>query len=394
VFLKKLRVVISLIFFLLILFIFIDFANTFSSDLINGILFFQFIPSILKFINLLAISSAGFILILIFTLFFGRVYCSTFCPLGTLQDITSYISKKIRKKKFYKSYRTYNWLRFSILIVVAIFLMFGSILFVNLLDPYSNFGKVVSDLFRPIYYGINNFGVFILEKFDIYTLYKVEVKSYNFYSAGFSLAFLGLVGYLSFKHGRLYCNSVCPVGTFLGIISRFSIFKIKLEETLCTSCGVCSANCKSGCIDAKAKQVDFTRCVGCFNCLTVCPGNGVKFELSTKKVKNPEINKNPINSRRKFFADSAVMSVGVFSLANKGLGEVVNEGMIPVVKQYPVTPPGSESIQRFNNFCTACHLCVSACPTHVLQPSVIEYGLMGLFQPRMDYMASFCNFLK
>ncbi len=391
-FLKRLRVTVSLIFFLLIFFLFIDFANTFSSALINGILYLQFIPSVFKFINLLAISSAGFILILILTLLFGRVYCSSFCPLGALQDIISFFSKKFRKKKFYKSQRTYNWLRYSILIVVAVFLMFGSILFVNLLDPYSNFGKIISDVARPVYYGINNLGTFILEKFEIYTLYRVEPKSYNFYSMGFSVAFLGLVGYMSYKHGRLYCNTICPVGTLLGLISKYSLFKIQLNDSLCTSCGVCAANCKSGCIDTDAKTVDFTRCVGCFNCLTVCPGNGVTFKPSFKKVTYTNQSEKKTNSRRKFFTESAVMTVGVLSLANKVLGEEIKEGMIPVVKEYPVTPPGSISIRHFNNFCTACHLCVSACPTHVLQPSITEYGLMGLFQPRMDYFASFCNF--
>ena len=144
-FLKRLRVIVSLIFFLLIFFLFIDFANTFSSALINGILYLQFIPSVLKFINLLAISSAGFILILILTLLFGRVYCSSFCPLGTLQDIISFLSKKFHKKKFYKKAKAYNWLQYSILALVVVFLVFGSVVLVNLLDPYSSFGKIVSN---------------------------------------------------------------------------------------------------------------------------------------------------------------------------------------------------------------------------------------------------------
>ncbi len=127
------------------------------------------------------------------------------------------------------------------LVVWMVFAMFGSVLLVNLLDPYSNFGKIVSNLLRPVYYTINNVGVFFLEKFDIYTLYRVEPKSYNFYSIGFSAAFMGLVGFLSWKHGRLYCNTVCPAGTVLGITSKISIFKIQLNDSLCTSCGVCGA---------------------------------------------------------------------------------------------------------------------------------------------------------
>ena len=57
-----------------------------------------------------------------------------------------------------------------------------------------------------------------------------------------------------------------------------------------------------------------------------------------------------------------------------------------------ICPPGSEGVDRFLDRCTACHLCVSACPTHVLQPAFLEYGLAGLMKPRLDYSAAFCNF--
>jgi ferredoxin len=61
-------------------------------------------------------------------------------------------------------------------------------------------------------------------------------------------------------------------------------------------------------------------------------------------------------------------------------------------QKYPVCPPGSESIDRFSTLCSACHLCVSVCPTQVLVPTIMEYGIGGLFQPRLDYNAGFCNY--
>ena len=65
---------------------------------------------------------------------------------------------------------------------------------------------------------------------------------------------------------------------------------------------------------------------------------------------------------------------------------------IPEQKKHPVTPPGSVSFEHFTKLCTACHLCVSACPTQVLQASFLEYGLGGIMQPRMDYHKEYCNF--
>lgn len=394
VFLKWLRVAVSLSFFIPIFFLFIDFTNAFSSALIKGILFFQFIPSIIKFLNLAGILTAGFIIVLFLTLLFGRVYCSSFCPLGTFQDIVAYISKRFKRKKIYKFSKPINWLRYPFLAMTIIFLFAGSLLLVNLLDPYSAFGKIASDLFRPVYYGVNNLSVFVLEKTNLYTLYPVKLKAYNWISFGFSMFLFILIIRLTIKKGRLYCNAVCPVGTFLGLISRISVYKIRLDESLCNSCGTCGANCKSGCIDTKNKKVDFSRCVGCFDCLTVCPGNGVKFSFAYSKlnlIKSPT--KNQLGSnRRQFLLSSASLSVGALSLAKDSFSQVVKGAKIPVIKKYPVSPPGSLSIEHFHKNCTACHLCISACPTHVLQPSLLQYGWDGLFQPTMDYKASFCNF--
>ncbi|MEZ5084445.1 MAG: 4Fe-4S binding protein [Bacteroidales bacterium] len=96
--LKKARIVVSLLFFVLITFLFIDFGNTFSSDFIKGILYFQFIPSILKFIQVSAIVFSGFVVVLVLTILFGRVYCSFLCPVGTLQDIFIVVAKNLKKK--------------------------------------------------------------------------------------------------------------------------------------------------------------------------------------------------------------------------------------------------------------------------------------------------------
>jgi ferredoxin len=71
---------------------------------------------------------------------------------------------------------------------------------------------------------------------------------------------------------------------------------------------------------------------------------------------------------------------------------VTKPSMIPIFRKSAISPPGSIGVERFNSKCTACHLCVSACPTQVLQPSFLEYGFTGMMQPRMDNITSFCNF--
>jgi len=389
--LKKFRVFISLVFFCLITFLFIDFKNLVSPSVSDGILFFQFVPSILKFINVASIAAIGFLLVLILTFFFGRVYCSFLCPLGVLQDIIHFFTKRFKKRKVYKFAKAKNLLRYSLLILVIAFLLFGSIFFLNLLDPYSMFGKIASNLLRPIYYLGNNIAAGIVESMGSYALFPVKMKSYSWLSIAYSISILSLIIWMTYKYGRLYCNTLCPVGAFLGFISKYSIFKISLNESLCNSCGACGSKCKAQCIDTKNKKVDFTRCVGCMNCLTACPSSGVVFSRKSKQETEP-LPIKPINERRNFIKSSALVPLGIVGLAKHGMAEEIKEGMIPVVKEYHVIPPGALSIKHFTNQCTACHLCVSACPTKVIQPSFLEFGLSNMMQPYMDFHTNFCNF--
>jgi len=389
--LKRLRVVVSLSVFLLILLFFIDFSGRISVSLINSVLFLEFVPSLLSFLSLLTLGTIGFIFIILLTFLFGRIYCSTLCPLGTMQDIVIYFKKKFGGKKRFKFIRTYNWIRYSILAAVVLFLLFGNILLLTILDPYSAFGKISVTLVKPVFILINNFSSKQLAASNIFWFKPIETTGYSLFAIIFSSAFLILVLWFSIAKGRLYCNTVCPVGAFLGLISKASVFKIRINEESCTSCGLCSSVCKAGCIENKTHQLDFSRCVGCMNCLSVCKAKSINYHLP---VKNAEaVKTDSSNSRRKFIATSVLFTLGMTFLAfgEKTIQKTRNT-IYPNSKKNPVTPPGSVSVQHFTDKCTACQLCISICPTQVLKPSVKEYGLNGIMQPHMNYEVSFCNY--
>jgi len=418
-FLKKIRVVVSLIFFIVTLFVFVDFTGLVSARLIRALLYLQFIPSFLKFINTLSIAAAGFLFVLILTIFSGRVYCSTICPLGTLQDIFTRLSKKIRIQKRVKFTKPQNWIRYTVLGILALVLCFASIFLVNLMDPYSLAGKIFGNLLRPLYYLGNNLLSRILQLFDSYTVYSVPIKIFSWPPVIFSFSFLVLIFFLAIYKGRWYCNTLCPVGTLLGLLSRFSIFKVRMDENTCTSCGLCAKECKAGCIDVKEKKVDFSRCVACYDCFKACPEDGIgyRYNFKTKgsrkerkeKAKNAEalftvpeslrplrdlgilcVNQNkPSNlSRRNFFKTTILGTTAILSAKTIFGGNKKQQGISII----PVTPPGSVSIWHYTSKCTACHLCVSICPTRVLQPTLLEFGWSGMFQPKMNYHAEYCNF--
>ncbi|MEZ5001303.1 MAG: 4Fe-4S binding protein [Bacteroidales bacterium] len=171
----------------------------------------------------------------------------------------------------------YTILRYSILAAVMIVVLTGSLFLITLLDPYSIFGRVMTYFVKPLVVQGNNVVAKVLSGFDIYTIYKVQLKSIQATVYIIPVAFLFLVGYLSFKKGRLYCNTVCPVGTFLGLISKVSLFRIKIDNSSCTRCGRCAVACKSSCIDFLNVSVDVSRCVTCFNCIESCKDDAISF---------------------------------------------------------------------------------------------------------------------
>lgn len=383
--LKKIRKFAAILFFVPILLIFIDIHGKLPIAISDLATYFQFIPSLLKFAATLSFTAAGFLLIVGLTLLLGRVYCSFLCPLGILQDVIIYFSPKRRKKKFV-FLKPNNFLRYGFLGLSIFFLFTGSIFALYLLDPYSNFGRIISSLFRPaVIYG-NNILVSLLEKFGVYSIYPSELRTLSISAGIFSLTFLGLIIFLSLKYGRAFCNTVCPVGTFLGLLSRYSLVKIKIEKDKCKGCGLCERICKANCISKTDKNIDYSRCVNCYDCLDICTSDGIKYNIKSKETtqNNPGLN----IKRREFIAGSLAAVAGVSSLGLSESGKVLNSKK----RHDPVIPPGAVSYDHFHSLCTACHLCVSNCPTQVLQPSLTEYGLTSIFQPRMDYKASFCNY--
>ena len=409
-YLKPFRLVVSVAMLAGTAFLFLDFRGSLPTVWFNYATWMQFVPSLLKFTQTighgLALTAYGFLAVLLLTLLFGRVYCSYICPLGIFQDVITWVSKKTRPKKKKLRFRFSPpkvWIRYSILIIVCLSLLTGNIFLLNILDPYSNFGRFASDLFRPLYTIGNNLLVNVFEAMGSYVLYPVTVAKTDPFALVVPVAMLLLVVWLAYRKGRLYCNAVCPVGTLLGLVSKISVFKIKVDATKCNQCGKCVSGCKSQCIDVKQQHVDFSRCVGCGNCLSSCDKSAIRYSLvQTRKQKI----RRPDSSKRRFVAGSFLFAAALSGFSvntvaqnrkqnrerNQMKGNGHCTGNVEAVKANTVSPPGSLNHEHFTGTCTACHLCVSACPTGVLKPSFLEYGFFGMMQPYMDFHAGFCNF--
>jgi ferredoxin len=384
--LKKIRTAVSLLFFFSILFIFIDFSGTIPPVIYDKITFLQLIPSVISFIHGAGWAASGFIIIFVITLIAGRVYCSSICPLGTLQDIIIYLSSFRRKRKFTFS-PSFKILRYIILFTAALSAVMGNIILLGFLDPFSNAGRIFTSMVRPLLINLNNFVAGIFQNFKLYSLNSLDMRGFSIPGFIFASVFLIMIIILAVKKERIFCNTLCPAGTLLGIAARFSLIKIEIEENLCNGCGLCERVCKANCINKKEKSIDFERCIACYNCFTVCPKDGVAFTT-------PYSHKFTYSATKRNF----LKNTGVYLLSLTGLTiaqeKIVAKKLTTIAENRKnlVTPSGSISIEHFNAYCTSCHLCVSACPTGVLQPTFLEYGFTGMLQPRMDYIKAFCNF--
>lgn len=241
--LRKIRIVAATICFTLITLLFLDFTGTLHLWF-GWLAKIQFLPAVLA----LNVGVVAFLVIL--TLLFGRVYCSVICPLGVFQDIVSWISGKRKKNRFRYS-PAISWLRYSMLALFIVALLAGFTAIAALIAPYSAYGRIASNLFAPLYQWGNNLLAYFAERIDSYAFYSTDVWLKSIPTFIIALVTFVSLLILAWKNGRTYCNTICPVGTVLGLLSRFSLFRPVIDTTKCNGCQLCARNCKASCIDAK-----------------------------------------------------------------------------------------------------------------------------------------------
>lgn len=340
--LRKIRIVLSVLLFALITFYFIDFAGILPNSF-HRLAHIQFIPALISF-------SVGILLFLIvLTLLFGRVYCSTICPMGILQDVVARISKSTgKKKKRYKYSPAKNILRWSIVGVLVIAFIGKFTAAIGILDPYSAYGRIAVHIFKPVYMSGNNLLESVFSKFENYTFYQVDTSMLSLSSLLIAILTFGIIIILAWKHGRTWCNTICPVGTVLGFLSRFSLFKVRIDVTKCNGCGLCATKCKAACINSKEHIIDHSRCVDCFDCLGACKQKALVYSPAAKKQQSlSEEAATPItadSSKRRFLVAGLVTAGAAPKILSQVQESVATmQGKKAYKKENPITPPGSVS---------------------------------------------------
>lgn len=360
--LRKIRIAAAALFFAGITLLFVGIGHQWWGWMAK----LQFLPSCM------ALNFAAIAFVLLLTLVFGRIYCSVICPLGVFQDLVIRVHKLLSpkgrklKRHFVKEPRI---VRYGVLALVIVTALTFSQLLLTVLAPYSAYGRMVRSIV-----GLSR---------------GESLAPALLITAAATLVVICVCAWI---WGRGWCNTVCPVGSVLGLVSRFSLFKVSIDQSQCISCRKCEKGCKSSCIDIDTHTIDHSRCVDCFDCLDSCPKGGIKFRFSLpRKAKTGPVTESVDKGRRAFMATTALVGS---SLALGAQNKRLDGGLADVIdKTSPerserLVPFGAESVKDFYDRCTACQLCVSNCPNGVLRPST---DIGHFLQPQMGYEKGWCR---
>ena len=272
--------------------------------------------------------------IVVLTFLFGRIYCSTICPLGLLQELVTVVFR--RKLKMQKN-RPYKYF----IAAAAFGLLFGgTVLVTRLVDPYSVFGNAAG-------------------------------------GAWYGLAAVVLLAVLVWFKGRWFCSNICPAGAILGLLAKFSPFKVYMDKNSCVACGLCAGKCPTGSIDVKNKTVDNETCIKCLRCLPVCRKSGIHYGLkpAEKTAFSP--------ARRKLLIGGAALIV--LAAAVKSGAAFVKTAALKV--KNVILPAGAGTAARFADSCLNCNLCVQNCPMKIIKKADADFPVVHI-----DYSAGFCEY--
>lgn len=358
-------------------------SGVISDRIISRLSEIQFFPSLILILskNPSILTVLCFILIIILTLLFGRIYCSVMCPFGILQDFIIFIRGRFRKYRN-KYNPSLDFIKYPVLIITVMLLIFSNITLVNILEPYSIFGRIINGVAFPIVAGINNFSAGFLSDFKIYFVKFIDTNKITLITALIGFSYLSATIVASVFKGRIFCSTLCPTGIILGLLSRFSFYKISLDNKSCSKCGLCEKICPTSSIAVKEGFVDSATCVMCFECIGTCKFKAINY---TKTVK---IN-NSIKKDRRYFLERFLKYAGGIVVASLVPVKLASHTKI-IKKIIRPIPPGSLNIENLRKNCTGCWLCVQKCPKNIIKP-VFDKD-KRIFQVELDFNKSFCDY--
>lgn len=204
------------------------------------------------------------IIMLLYTIVFGRFICGYACPFGSAQDglygLTTVLMKKAGKNRKRKHSAADTYLVYTKYIILAgiVLLCFtGAFSGLQIYSPWNAFSQITSHQFR--FQGLAVSG---------------------------GLMAAALAG--SCLKQRFFCRFFCPMGAVFALMPVLPFGKLNKDKENCLKgCRACKNNCPVG-IDLAADAASGGECISCNACQDICPMQNVHTGMS-KKVKGNEL---------------------------------------------------------------------------------------------------------
>lgn len=314
------------------------------------------------------------------TLLLGRFFCGWICPLGTILDL---VTPGIRKSSPIKALK--GSLKYWLLLPILSASLFNLNL-AGLLDPLAILLRGMTfclypllglsaregwvglyrllgerrDTIAPVYNMLHDHLLPFRE-----TLYPLAVLS--------TMILLGVIALERFEE-RNWCRNLCPLGTLLGWLGRFSLFK-RMPPGLCGDCGKCRELCPTGFDrDLLAKE----ECILCMECQLHCPHQRISFraDISFRPV-------GPLMPERRLLLGG--MATGL-------LLAVPARFRPPERISRLLRPPGVRAEDAFLKKCIRCGECMKVCLKNALYPAAWQAGIEGFYTPVVIPRLGYCEY--
>lgn len=332
------------------------------------------------------------------TLVFGRVFCGWICPFGTLHHFFGWIfpSRYLKGTRRIDSNRTRPWQR------AKYYLMWGFL-------GAAAAGSAIGGLFDPICVAVRAIGLGVVPALQylgvrggaiasetnsraiqsvsdgaqdfLATTVWTQHQAY-FHQTWLIVFLLVAVLFMNRFIPRFWCRVLCPLGAFLGTMSRFALFGMEKDHAKCTDCNLCLVHCQGADSPQGGVKHRQDECHMCLNCEAACPEDVIRFKLLPGRagtIAAPDL------ARRTVVASAAAGAVAIpaLRLANwpdKAYSEKV------------IRPPGSVEERDFLERCIRCAECMKVCPNNALHPAFFEAGLEGLWTPILVPRIGYCEY--
>jgi len=299
------------------------------------------------------------LLTIVVTLLVGRVWCSWICPLGAILELFG------RKGRHFR-WQGLRGLKYVILFTIIVLAVFGSLAFMYF-EPITILIRGLTSIFKPV----------------IEYVQLEDKESFSWPAISWWVVALPLliVLLLNIIERRFWCRYLCPLGALVGLGSKFSWVKHRVDQMSCVQCGDCAALCTMGAI---SETRDFTsdpaECIMCMDCAAPCPKAAITYERGPALGWNYEFDPG----RREALATIGVSAAAVGLLA-------LDVGDVKAAQASVLRPPGAQE-EDFLAKCIRCDQCIEGCPENALQPANFEAGWDSLWTPVLEPLTGYCDY--